>query len=76
MAGWQVTYTHRNGETETPTVKGSYWFKGTCNTYAQLEIAFMIDFVGDLIYIGNGPYRLAAFTGQWWGPILPPWESE
>lgn len=66
-------YANRNGETDAPTEAGCYWFSGTCTTYAQLEIAFMVDVTGGLVYIGDGPYKPDVFAGQWWGPISPPW---
>lgn len=67
-------YTHRNGETEAPIVAGEYWFRGTCTTHRH-PIAYIVDFAGGLVFIGSEPHKRSAFTGQWWGPITPPWET-
>lgn len=75
-----MTYTHRNGETEAPTVPGKYWLKGSCLSYAIADLIPVIAEDDHLCawrpYWGEGWFeRMEHFTGQWWGPIVAPWES-
>lgn len=69
------TYTHRNGETETPDRPGWYWIHGEVDS--------------PIVHIHGGPYGMRAWNsatesyilaehlvGRWWGPIVPPWQSE
>jgi hypothetical protein len=87
-----VTYTHRNGETEPPTIEGMYWFRGkgrsefgygpttiecegrTWVRFSELDGAIYGPFVSiegnELLQIG------LEVEGQWYGPIVPPWEDE
>lgn len=67
-------YVHRNGETEAPVIPGGYWFKGACSTH-QYPVAHMVDLSGGLIFIDSEPHKPSAFVGQWWGPVIPPWEE-
>lgn len=66
-------YTHRNGETEPPTVKGNYWFKG---------ILLFIDSPGrereetSLVVNVSLDFMLDKYVGRWWGPVMPPWENK
>lgn len=65
-------YTHRNGETEPPTEPGNYWFKG---------VLLFLDSPGrereetTLIVNVSLDFVLDKYEGQWWGPIVPPWET-
>lgn len=79
------TYTHRNGETEAPTEDGfigtgRYWFKGEmtsgdCGTY---QIVGIVECYLAHVYNDETGETLpkSACVGQWWGPIVPPWQSE
>lgn len=80
-------YSHRNGETEAPTADGAYWFRGKrfhrWNTPA--DSGDWHDDTGSLLNCRDGdvePYggywtcgRCTATDGQWWGPVLAPWEQ-
>ena len=77
-----MIYTHRNGETEAPTMPGKYWFLGVCQLRTgEINLQIALDLIGsdgrmlaweersqDLLTMGH-------FTGQWWGPIVAPWEQ-
>jgi hypothetical protein len=74
-------YSHRNGETEAPTVAGRYWFKGKIDD-RQFEYITAVthrptdewmawddaEFIQDYVEIRR-------FVGQWWGPVVTPWEQ-
>lgn len=76
-----MTYTHRNGETTAPTVPGRYWFKGHCQGEKVKEMIPVIIENGAVCawrpMFGDGWFEnIEHFSGKWWGPITPPWESE
>lgn len=84
IAKWnsRVAYTHHNGETEAPTMLGKYWFLGVCQLRTgEINLQIALDLIGsdgrmlaweersqDLLTMGH-------FNGQWWGPIVTPWEQ-
>ena len=79
---WQLrrSYTHRNGETEAPTIPGQYWFTGHCQGEKIKEIIPVIaennTFCAWRPVFGDGWFeRSEHFNGQWWGPIVAPWEQ-
>jgi hypothetical protein len=81
-------YTHRNGETEPPTVPGEYWFDGAIladGGYYKTGTKWR-----DQVYVSNSEHGLQVefqyyedwdqfspwqVVGRWWGPIVPPWEE-
>ena len=78
-----MTYAHRNGETEAPTVPGLYWFRGTCELWTgiiNLQMALhTIGREGRLLAweeLSQEHLPMQCFAGQWWRPIVPPWEGE
>jgi hypothetical protein len=75
-----MTYTHRNGETEPPQVAGWYWFTGVFagNERYVGSVTVARSFAGNLCVIGSSEsisLELQFWAGQWWGPIVPPWEA-
>lgn len=82
-------YSHRNGETELPTVPGWYWFDGVGTwrqtppeTISKRPVLVEQDEEGSLI-AWYGAYDDANYAcvlnwlrGQWYGPISLPWEGE
>lgn len=79
MRGETMTYTHRNGETDAPTVPGNYWFNGQCDGDIKEMLPVISDWHGGVLawrpMYGDGWYeKIARFTGQWWGPVNSPWE--
>lgn len=76
-----MTYTHRNGETTAPTAKGLYWFRGVIENYLNNGIMQrpieVINTSGEVLAWNDSmrSFReVEEFDGQWWGPIVPPWE--
>lgn len=73
-------YSHRNGDSEPPIEAGKYWFKGGINhnDYAH-GVADTIELFhsgGELYYDGEEcGHVLGDFDGQWWGPVIPPWQA-
>jgi hypothetical protein len=74
-------FSHRNGETEPPTEEGEYWFRGEVGgeSYAgRVPVSVWVSFKQKLMaqnpfsYVDVDMYN---FVGQWWGPIVPPWED-
>ncbi len=80
---WQRTaYSHRNGETEAPTLPGKYWFEGVCKlATGRINLQIILNCIGRDDRIMAWEERSAeylhghCFAGTWWGPILAPWES-
>lgn len=76
-----MTYTHRNGEAESPTVPGQYWFRGyrenDAKRFDEQKIVLVDKFL-DEIRIDPHEYWTCQepkkWAGEWWGPIVPPWE--
>lgn len=85
-------YSHRNGETEPPTISGRYWLKGHMPQGTKDEpwgydfgehedVPYEIDAERGMIDLDGTCYRkpIFAFVGQFWGPVqmpVPPWKSE
>lgn len=79
--GLRYTYAHRSGEPEAPTEDGYYWFKGEHIhkgglRYPVVEIIecanrIVIPYAYDTKVAG--PVR---WEGQFWGPLVPPWETK
>lgn len=71
-------YAHRNGETEAPTVPGKYWFLGQrIHGDVVIEERCAVDLIdGEINPFAY--YTTSAdpvWVGQWWGPVVPPWEG-
>lgn len=72
-------YSHRNGETDAPTIPGTYWFKGTVNWWYRGALTTTnSDCTAAWDDTTNHPSFLdiSCHLGQWWGPIAAPWEGE
>lgn len=75
-------YSHRNGETELPTMNDYFWFNGV--DFEGLETKGKALIVEDssgrfvLFDFKNrlSMYRLTELTGQWYGPEVAPWDSQ
>jgi len=76
-------YSHRNGETETPTPPGLYWFQGARTHGRNHAEARRVRFAGMVTVDEDGAInpneyltsRVLAWDGQWWGPVQVPWEQ-
>ena len=80
-------YGHRNGETTPPTEPGRYWFKGRrFHKWRDAKDGEWIDDAGSLLdrdrdgtidpYGGYWPCGdFIDSKGQWWGPVVAPWEQ-
>ncbi len=75
-----MTYTHRNGEKEAPTVMGVYWFRGQySNSEIQQNLYRLQHYpeTGDWVCVdtfgSEDTYHSHEFNGQWWGPVASPW---
>lgn len=80
------TYTHRNGESEEPTVGGWYWFDGV-EVWSGDSVAKRPIFVeredgelGSIYWYGANDDADDAcadgwLRGQWWGPLEAPWQE-
>lgn len=78
LAGWQVTYTHRNGDIEPPTIEGLYWFDGTAESDEKIKRPIQVLTASGETLAWNDAVlsfrEIEEFTGLWWGPVMPPWE--
>lgn len=87
--GWRM-YSHRNGESDPPALTDHYyWFShADVNTTGVLQdLVYVFSAEEDMpsyIYFedslfaeitNNGRIALVDLRGQWWGPIIPPWEQ-
>jgi len=74
-------YLHRNGETEPPTVDGWYWWSGTViGAYAEkglVNITVPRNDANIQIWPSwcDGWLGAKDMQGQWYGPIVAPWED-
>lgn len=77
-----MIYSHRNGESEIPTVQGLYWVKTSVQDSHFEYYGIEIDENGIWVNPGVDEYieraeQMAQRTRcQWWGPIPTPWENE
>lgn len=74
-------YGHRNGETEPPTEIFKYYFyEGQIIKPGQVRgnrrYLFTIVIEGRMDVDGVLYPLECAVGGRWWGPIVPPWESD
>lgn len=68
-----ATYSHRNGETEAPTLMGKYWFLGwRTNMGTSTRVMDTLDLWSDGRIYGDS---IDAYAGQWWGPVQAPWKQ-
>jgi len=68
-------YAHRNGETDAPTADGFYWYLDNDTEYQYGVVNIVDGYVfGSLSKSDDGYLEL--FEGQWWGPVVPPWELD
>lgn len=73
-------YTHRNGESEPPTINGRYWFRGRMKYQRKsrnlLQIANVIGVLSDgtvaTLFEFDNNTNAGDARGQWWGPIPEP----
>ena len=82
-----MTYSHRNGETEPPTEEGWYWFDGDKCWRGESQRSLKRPVFVEREEEGGSIYWFGAdgdaddacadgwLEGQWWGPIVPPWEQ-
>lgn len=74
-----MIYVHRNGETEAPTQKGRYWFRGVVDSRQYAELTDVLTYSTPVAWYEtyyDGWYEdVKSFVGQWWGPVLAPWEE-
>lgn len=78
-------YSHRNGESEAPTVEGFYWLREGSNDGGVVPVAWQreirdehgnVDIRADWIIPGEIDYYVDEIDdAQWWGPVMPPWEQ-
>lgn len=80
-------YSHRNGETEPPTLNEEYFWFRFSNDESPIIVEGMffmqIGYEDDSIF-KNGVLdtggEFKSFDelplGQWWGPVTPPWEQD
>lgn len=70
----KTIYTHRNGETDTLSVVGYYWFDGVINAQIPTDGIEIVSFRGDDVSImgDNGGYYPHTCVGKWRGPIEGP----
>jgi len=73
-------YSHRNGETEPPTVEGWYWWSGTVvGAYAEKGLVNITVPRDSKIQIWpswcDGWLGAEDMPGQWYGPVVAPWEQ-
>lgn len=79
-----MTYSHRNGETELPTEEGRFWLKGNVVVrqivdehiqYASLVSIYKRSGWRVILEDYGSRTNLKKCDGQWWGPIVPPWDE-
>lgn len=76
-----MIYTHRNGETEAPTVPGRYWFRGTVDDRRKVFLTHAKKYpsLGWMAYDDDerveSYIEIDRWKGEWWGPVAPPWEQ-
>lgn len=81
-----MTYSHRNGETEPPTVEGWYWFWGKHigwvkrGDFPNRKDILHVDSVGNTRYWKRGTayprgMPVTDVVGKWWGPLPEPWSA-
>jgi len=73
-------YSHRNGETESPTEAGYYWLRGIRTLpHVRQRIRHLLHIVISgatcVVQWGGAEMPIDIYSGQWWGPELPPWET-
>lgn len=68
-------YSHRNGETEPPTVAGKYDFFGKRYGHhlgAKSRELVVVDSFGVLGVMEAYPVGFEHYEGRWWGPVEVP----
>lgn len=75
-----MAFAHRNGETEAPTTPGRYWFKGAMDGWTRAVFTTVVATDkgvmawNDMSHVDSFT-DISQFEGQWWGPVVPPWEQ-
>lgn len=64
---------HRNGETDTPTEPGKYWFSGNFAGHLMADVISV--YSGGSVWYADAYDKIDNYDGQWWGPLTPPWEA-
>jgi hypothetical protein len=78
-----MNYSHRNGETEPPTVPGWYWVQRVKPFIwgRVLKMDLYHDEDTEYLYVEDDEgreFRLPDAFGndsRWWGPLMPPWDD-
>lgn len=71
----KITYSHRNGETEPPTIDEAwYWFDGGLNDIEHPRgVLYIFD---GATYADGEMWSISELKGRWWGPVTPPWGDD
>jgi hypothetical protein len=83
-----MNYSHRNGETELPTIEGLYWFREGNEGGSVVRVSWQEEIPDEDIFEGYPAHFEVWVIGsevdltfsqlddntQWWGPLMPPWE--
>lgn len=68
-----MTYSHRNGETDAPTVAGWYWFEGRRYLNDNMARAVADVWLTDGGYVAKvrawKTRRIGELYGKWYGPV-------
>lgn len=81
-----MTYSHRNGESELPTIEGYYWRRNEpysrhtpiVQVFRDLDSSRGEEARLFMLALGMvSEIELSAYGDemQWWGPVTPPWEK-
>lgn len=79
------TYSHRNGESEPPTITDEYFWldRDEEDDVFWREIVYIMPGFDDVMpYIQDfdgfdlRTWAVTDLQGRWWGPVTPPWEEE
>lgn len=75
-----MIYSHRNGETEPPTIyEEYYWYQATEAEITHDGCYYIYPYFDEddpARVAGNDGKPIADMDGRWWGPVTPPWEGE
>lgn len=75
-----MSYSHRNGETEPPTMAGMFGFRHSAGKRGWIvdvverhgKFERVMDYMDD---DDDSTLSIEDFDGQWWGPITGPWDE-
>jgi hypothetical protein len=71
-------YSHRNGETEPPTVEGWYFAKPRLGfVVAHQPLVFLAKKAyGKVLFVVDIDKPAADVRARWWGPVPLPWKRK